>query len=47
MHHPMMEALVWARVPGDIVFAVGVGAFALFFVKAFHSNPGRAPAAPA
>lgn len=35
MHHPMMEALVWARVPGDIVFAVGVGAFALFFVQAF------------
>ena len=35
MHHPIMEGLVWARVPGDIVFAVGVGAFALFFVKAF------------
>ena len=35
MHHPMMEALVWARVPGDIVFAIGVGAFALFFVQAF------------
>ncbi|MBX3698965.1 MAG: nitric-oxide reductase large subunit [Dokdonella sp.] len=35
MHHPMMEALVWARVPGDIVFAFGVGAFALFFVQAF------------
>ena len=34
MHHPLMEALVWARVPGDIVFAVGVGAFALFFVRA-------------
>lgn len=35
MHHPIMEGLVWARVPGDIVFAVGVGAFALFFVRAF------------
>jgi nitric oxide reductase subunit B len=38
MHHPMMEALVWARVPGDIVFAVGVGAFALFFVRAFTAS---------
>ncbi len=35
MHHPLMEALVWARVPGDVVFAVGVGAFLLFFLKAF------------
>jgi nitric oxide reductase subunit B len=30
-----MHALVWARVPGDIVFAVGVFAFALFVFKAF------------
>ncbi len=45
MHHPIMEGLVWARVPGDIVFAVGVGAFALFFVKAFLA--GRGPAAKA
>ncbi len=43
MHHPIMEALVWARVPGDVVFAVGVGAFALFFVQAFM--PGRRPRA--
>ena len=35
LHHPWMEALVWARVPGDVVFAVGVGAFALFVVKVF------------
>ncbi len=38
MHHPIMEALVWARVPGDIVFAVGVGAFVLFFVQAFRNR---------
>jgi hypothetical protein len=25
-------------VPGDIVFAVGVGAFALFFVQAFTGS---------
>jgi nitric oxide reductase subunit B len=35
MHHPYMEALVWLRVPGDVVFAVGVGAFVLFFLQAF------------
>lgn len=35
MHHPLMEALVWARVPGDVVFSVGVGAFAIQFVKAY------------
>ncbi len=47
MHHPLMEALVWARVPGDIVFAIGVGAFALFFVKAFFgARTPRAEAAP-
>lgn len=45
MHHPMMEALVWARVPGDVVFAIGVGAFALFFVQAFgwFQRRGAAP----
>jgi nitric oxide reductase subunit B len=41
MHHPAMEALVWARVPGDIVFAVGVGAFVLFFVQAFAARRAR------
>jgi len=44
MHSTVMEGLVWVRVPGDIVFAVGVGAFALFVWQAFrrqdHSNPG-------
>jgi nitric oxide reductase subunit B len=31
----VMQALVWARVPGDVVFAVGVGAFSLFALRAF------------
>jgi nitric oxide reductase subunit B len=31
----VMHALVWARVPGDTVFAVGVFAFAWFVFKAF------------
>jgi nitric oxide reductase subunit B len=32
---PVMQALVWARVPGDLVFSVGVGAFAIFVLRAF------------
>jgi len=31
---PVMQALVWARVPGDVVFSVGVFAFAAFVVRA-------------
>jgi len=38
MHSSIMEGLVWARVPGDVVFAVGVFAFSLFVYKAFMSN---------
>ncbi len=34
---PVMQALVWARVPGDIVFSVGVFAFAVFVLRAFLS----------
>jgi nitric oxide reductase subunit B len=34
-----MQALVWARVPGDVVFAVGVFAFAWFMFRAFL--PGK------
>jgi nitric oxide reductase subunit B len=35
MQGAVMQALVWARVPGDVVFAVGVLAFAAFVVRAF------------
>lgn len=35
IHSPIMEGLVWARVPGDVVFSIGVGAFALFMLQAF------------
>lgn len=42
MHHPIMEALVWARVPGDLVFSAGVGAFAWQFIKAFRNPIVRA-----
>jgi nitric oxide reductase subunit B len=34
IHSPVMEALVWARVPGDMVFTVGVVAFTLFMLQA-------------
>jgi nitric oxide reductase subunit B len=35
MHSPIMEGLVWARVPGDIVFSIGVFAFVWFVFRAF------------
>ncbi len=38
MHSPVMEALVWARVPGDIVFGVGVVAFVWFVFRAFYPS---------
>ncbi len=38
MHSAIMEGLVWARVPGDIVFAVGVLTLALFVYQAFRDR---------
>lgn len=38
VHSNLMEAFVWVRVPGDIVFSVGVLAFVLFVFQAFRSN---------
>jgi nitric oxide reductase subunit B len=35
IHGPVMEALVWARVPGDVVFGVGALAFAAAVAQAF------------
>jgi nitric oxide reductase subunit B len=34
IHSPLMEALVWVRVPGDLVFSVGVVAFVIFMAQA-------------
>ncbi len=39
IHSPVMQALVWARVPGDVVFAVGVFAYVWFVFRAFV--PGK------
>lgn len=35
IHGPIMQGLVWARVPGDVVFSVGVFAFVWFVFRAF------------
>ena len=42
IHSPIMQALVWARVPGDIVFSVGVFAFVWFVIRAFIPHQPRA-----
>ncbi|MDP1631808.1 MAG: nitric-oxide reductase large subunit [Caulobacter sp.] len=44
IHSPIMEALVWVRVPGDVVFSVGVFAFAAFLVQALWTSRKAAPA---
>ena len=47
IHGPVMQALVWARVPGDLVFAVGVFAFAAFVARAFAATrAARAASTP-
>ena len=33
IHSPIMETLVWMRVPGDIVFSVGAIALGLFIAR--------------
>lgn len=38
MHSNVMEGFVWARVPGDIVFSVGVITFVLFVLQAFRNK---------
>ena len=44
IHGPVMQALVWARVPGDLVFTVGVVAFSLFMMRALFG--GRTTSEP-
>jgi len=39
---PIMETLVWMRVPGDLVFSVGVFAFVLFVYQAFRKTALKA-----
>ena len=46
VHSAIMEGLVWARVPGDIVFSIGMIAFLIFVYKATVSSwkKGAVPA---
>lgn len=43
IHSPVMQALVWARVPGDVVFGVGALAFAGFVAQAFTQRRNATP----
>ncbi|MDI1226409.1 MAG: nitric-oxide reductase large subunit [bacterium] len=40
IHSPIMQAFVWARVPGDVVFSIGVFAFVWFVFRAFMQKGG-------
>jgi nitric oxide reductase subunit B len=48
LQQPLMQTLVWLRMPGDIIFAVGAGMLALFVAKLYIGKAKRAtvPAAP-
>ncbi|MEO6063075.1 MAG: nitric-oxide reductase large subunit [Thermoflexales bacterium] len=47
IHSPLMQALVWARVPGDLVFTVGVVAFTIFMVRALFTGSRPSVVKPA
>jgi len=42
MQSSIMHTLVWMRVPGDVLFSVGVGAFAVFMYQAFVASRATA-----
>ena len=46
MHQPLMEALVWMRVPGDIVFSAGGAMLAWFAYRLWRGRPLSAQAVP-
>jgi nitric oxide reductase subunit B len=45
MHQPLMEMFVWLRMPGDIVFSVGLILLAVFVAKLWLGGrrPAKAP----
>jgi nitric oxide reductase subunit B len=47
IHSPVMEALVWMRVPGDIVFAAGSVLLAVYALHLLRRSRGTVAAAPA
>jgi nitric oxide reductase subunit B len=44
LQQPLMQTLVWLRVPGDVIFSVGVGALALFVFRLFFGRRDESPA---
>jgi nitric oxide reductase subunit B len=45
IHSGVMETLVWLRVPGDILFAIGAGFLGLYALRLLGGGKGREPAA--
>lgn len=44
IHSGLMETLVWLRVPGDVVFALGAGVLALYALRLLRREAGARPA---
>jgi nitric oxide reductase subunit B len=40
IHSGLMETLVWLRVPGDVVFALGAGVLALYALRLLRRQGG-------
>jgi nitric oxide reductase subunit B len=47
LQQPLMQTLVWLRMPGDIIFAAGAGMLALFVAKLYIGKAKPAPVAVA
>ena len=43
IHGPMMETLVWMRMPGDVVFSAGAVLLALFMAKLLAGPRAKQP----
>lgn len=43
IHSPFMETMVWLRVPGDVVFAIGIGFLAWFALRLLKGDPRPQP----
>lgn len=43
IHSGLMETLVWLRVPGDVVFALGAGVLALYALRLLNREAGARP----
>jgi nitric oxide reductase subunit B len=47
LHSDLIETLVWLRVPGDVLFALGAVLLALFFARLFLGRREAPVGAPA